>query len=681
MSATNINFYSIQSSKGGVGKTTIALNLAKALQQVNSVSFIFDLDLCGTSISDMMKTETGEQLFGNINVTNLLGKKGGKGAPVDLLSAFLLYLGDGDDETQNPLKQIEKRVEALEIKSGYKKVVLLPSGTFSRSGLHSSSESQHLLFNEIHSGWFSEFIFQIAKAIEPAVGKDISDINIIFDNAPGWSALQPVIEAHLIAKYPGQYKFLFVSSPDEMDIQATVLRICDLYIEYLRKFYTLAKFEILKFKCHNQKDIPKEYKYLEGLEFYDKALFSEKVGTDSHDMTVLDLKKTVEDTQKEPQDFFHLIINKSAHVEAFRDQKIDLNDLDTTIGKILKEYTKEMLLTWKINNSKVKGHFKRINEVLKNIILVPFDVDLFFYYQNTFLSSYLDTRKADKSVGDVLIDIRSVDEKKDYLTDFGEVCLLDARLYLETTNALKEGFSFSKEDRNIFLHISRFSGAFHRLFGFLLKCHGDIETIPNFNNHIPRLLDAVTESIVNSYSKNLKDGSAYNELIRREMVPEAYEMLWGLGRSHNVEKANDYFSFLQKNFDVDDRFLRKISVQEALTILFVSFIYFQEKEPFEKTSYYYQLLPELFFLIEEKGTCEKEYDLVAGVHKELKVLLKTSPQKSLSWLELQYTVTSFHEAILSMKNLQNKHDCFLKVTEVIVPLCQDSCRLYLKSCV
>ena len=49
--SSRIRVYSIESRKGGVGKTTIALNLAKSLLSRGPV-LLLDCDITGTSISE-----------------------------------------------------------------------------------------------------------------------------------------------------------------------------------------------------------------------------------------------------------------------------------------------------------------------------------------------------------------------------------------------------------------------------------------------------------------------------------------------------------------------------------------------------------------------------------------------------------------------------------------------------
>ena len=47
--------YSIESRKGGVGKTTIALNLASVLVKRKEPVLLLDCDITGTSIADPAK--------------------------------------------------------------------------------------------------------------------------------------------------------------------------------------------------------------------------------------------------------------------------------------------------------------------------------------------------------------------------------------------------------------------------------------------------------------------------------------------------------------------------------------------------------------------------------------------------------------------------------------------------
>jgi hypothetical protein len=650
----NVNLYSIQSSKGGVGKTTIALNLAKSLQKNGSVSFIFDLDLCGTSISDMMiRKVSQERLFGDIKVTNLLYRKMVKdNTPEDLLGAFISYVSYNLE--QNPLQQIEKKIEALKIPQVFSEVILLPSGTFSQTTLASQNESQHLLFNEIHAGWFCDFIFKIIERIENAKvfenvvnGREQFTINIIFDNAPGWSALRPLVETKIIEGHYDQYKFIFVSSPDEMDIRASVKRIYDLYIDYLRKFYTLAKFEILRFKCMDEGKLDQKYEYLEETDFYDEELFSEKVGTDGDNLSLPDLEKSIDRAQKHPENCFHLIINKSAHVESFQDQRIDLGKLSSTMNKMLDDYAKELPSLWKTNSSSKTGKdFNKIREVFHKIILIPFDEELFFHYQSNFISSPLDSLAVDNSDVPDFKPFSMEEDDKDYLVDFGQICVVDAEFYQSIND--ENTFVISNQERTVFLHSARISKAFYLLFEYLLKCLGDL---PNFAKELPELVDAVV------------DGITYFLLSEKEMKPISFNerkiqlMAKVLEKAphqelNSKEVAANYHQFLiekHKNLLVDN------STQSALTILFTSSLYSRYKDSLGKISIYLKLLPEIFILIKEKGREIDNYSLAGLIGKKL-----TDAGINHTRLELQYVVDSLDDAILSMGNLKNKHNYFLR---------------------
>ena len=76
--------YSIESRKGGVGKTTIALNLAKVILDREEPVLLLDCDITGTSISE---PALNSPLWNN--ETNVI--KDTEDKPINLLGYFLYH--------------------------------------------------------------------------------------------------------------------------------------------------------------------------------------------------------------------------------------------------------------------------------------------------------------------------------------------------------------------------------------------------------------------------------------------------------------------------------------------------------------------------------------------------------------------------------------------------------------
>ena len=78
--------YSIESRKGGVGKTTIALNLASVLVKRKEPVLLLDCDITGTSIADPAKNSPFWRTETNIVTVR---DKDGKTVELNLLQYFL----------------------------------------------------------------------------------------------------------------------------------------------------------------------------------------------------------------------------------------------------------------------------------------------------------------------------------------------------------------------------------------------------------------------------------------------------------------------------------------------------------------------------------------------------------------------------------------------------------------
>lgn len=244
-----IRIISVQSAKGGVGKTLLSLLLGNQILELKKAIrvFLFDLDFGGTSLSDLLKrdkaknkkdtsrarkTEEGTFLhhvpiFNLANLANEIDDK----YQYNLLDLFQAHLqGVSINVPLNP-RFLQKHTDKWS-SSKNNRICLLPSGKFDSGGMVNGN----IFFDLMHGEWFCEFLFQTifqlyeSEKDKPAV--------FILDNGPGWSELLPLLQCYLLRWGVHRAKFLQVASFDQMDIDASLRMLEQLYTNYLKIYYT-----------------------------------------------------------------------------------------------------------------------------------------------------------------------------------------------------------------------------------------------------------------------------------------------------------------------------------------------------------------------------------------------------------------------------------------------------------
>lgn len=192
--------YSIESRKGGVGKTTIALNLAKQLLSKGPV-LLLDCDITGTSISD----PASNSIYWK-NDANVL--KDEKGTPMNLLGYFLDKYIKGNGNMNDFMK--EGMLQE-------KKINVLGSQLYAPSSR--AIADTRLLMDEIHSYWLVEFVNSLITSFSRQYnGKTV---HIIIDNSPGYVGFCQALHHYMLKLGPAQAKFLMVASIDEQDLKSS----------------------------------------------------------------------------------------------------------------------------------------------------------------------------------------------------------------------------------------------------------------------------------------------------------------------------------------------------------------------------------------------------------------------------------------------------------------------------
>ncbi len=197
--------YSIESRKGGVGKTTIALNLASVLVKREPVLLI-DCDISGTSIEAPSLTSPFWE-----NSTNVLcyTDKDNKQKPLNILHYFINKYINGEGNVRDFINRDILKVS---------KVNIITSSLSGMTGHDAIIRDWYL--DELHSYWMIECIQQIIKEFEDLYSEKM--VHIIIDNSPGYTCFNQVLHDYMYEEGPLVAKYLLVSTLDNQDLKANI---------------------------------------------------------------------------------------------------------------------------------------------------------------------------------------------------------------------------------------------------------------------------------------------------------------------------------------------------------------------------------------------------------------------------------------------------------------------------
>jgi len=222
---------SVESRKGGVGKTTAALNLAKLFADRGYTVLFLDADITGTNVGYSIKSPFWKDI---INVFKE------KDAPENLLEWFERKFMCGLH-----LPEFTKKVDP-------EKINIIGSQVFEERKPEKNNKqatkkglicSPSILFDKLHSFWFIEFLKMICK--EFAYHSERNSV-IIIDNSPGFVGIAPAIHEWLTDMGPERGKFLTVSSLDEQDIASCCHAVNNIHRTLLNKIETAHIFENMR---------------------------------------------------------------------------------------------------------------------------------------------------------------------------------------------------------------------------------------------------------------------------------------------------------------------------------------------------------------------------------------------------------------------------------------------------
>ena len=230
---------SVESRKGGVGKTTAALCLAKLLRDKGWEVLLLDTDITGTNVTEALESAFWEKVTNVVKVResdNKNKKRKEKKCNADLLKLFDREFMAG------------KCIPSFgNIGKSQKTVLIWQEGMVNVIGseIYDSEEGKlvckpSVLFDELHAFWFVKFIREICNQFQKEVGRK-KRTAVVIDNSPGYVGIGPAIQEWLTDAGVDRNKFLFVSSLDKQDLTASLEGIELLNSTYLEKWMAAKK--------------------------------------------------------------------------------------------------------------------------------------------------------------------------------------------------------------------------------------------------------------------------------------------------------------------------------------------------------------------------------------------------------------------------------------------------------
>jgi hypothetical protein len=241
---------SVESRKGGVGKTTAALSLGRILQHQGYAVLMLDLDVTGTNAADIANSPFWSS---DLHIIKQVSKEGDKRSE-DAQSANLLSIFDECFMTgKKPPTFSNVSTDEVELSLNVGRVNVLGSQIY-RTDSPKNVESKQgpiclerpsVLFDDLHTLWLLDFIRQLISDFCRAVHctkPERDKVAVILDNSPGYVGIAPAIHEWLTDCGPDIGKFINVASLDVQDLLACARGVSVLHGLFQTKWKTSRLF-------------------------------------------------------------------------------------------------------------------------------------------------------------------------------------------------------------------------------------------------------------------------------------------------------------------------------------------------------------------------------------------------------------------------------------------------------
>lgn len=200
-------YFSIESRKGGVGKTTVALNMCELLQKKGFVVLLLDCDITGTSSAESSKNS--EFWKDEINIIKHFDNDNNE-KPVNLLT---LFCKRNSQEKHEKDENNTWTIENLDYKND--KINIIGSELYEGKQL---IVDPRYLMDEIHSYW----VLSLLKDLTDDFFDRFQNAAVVIDNSPGYVGLGRAVHEWFTDLGPEKAHFLLVSSLDEQDVKSSI---------------------------------------------------------------------------------------------------------------------------------------------------------------------------------------------------------------------------------------------------------------------------------------------------------------------------------------------------------------------------------------------------------------------------------------------------------------------------
>ena len=237
---------SVESRKGGVGKTTAALNLARILLEKRHAVLFLDVDITGTNATDCIDSP-----FWKDSCYAVRNAAKGKTDVANLLAIFERQFMPGLGIPRFVKESVRKgRKDHHALAFAPDKINVIGSQIYDLNASPANENTDtcickpSILFDELHAFWFIEFLQKTCEAFLDVIRNDQPDraVAVVVDNSPGYVGIAPAVQEWLTDLGPDRGKFLTVSSLDKQDLLSCGHAIHNIHQLYERKWRASRKF-------------------------------------------------------------------------------------------------------------------------------------------------------------------------------------------------------------------------------------------------------------------------------------------------------------------------------------------------------------------------------------------------------------------------------------------------------